>query len=259
MRLFGMFALMGLVIAMARPAAAQDDQWITIKGKVVLAVGEMIPSASEIEVKQDKAHCESKGKLLEEKFQVNAKNRGIKNVVVWIGVDADPKKAPPFPKESIHPKLVKSAEMVEIDQPCCAFTPHVLLARDGQKLVVKNSSPVPHNVNWSSKLNGSGNVSLPAGGKYEFQDTLKADRLPMEVRCNVHPWMNAWVRVFDHPYYTLTDENGDFEIKLAPTGTFRIFYWHEDIGFKDGAEGRAGKVIELKAGGGDMGKVEMKK
>ena len=57
--------------------------------------------------------------------------------------------------------------------------------------------------------------------------------------------MTGYVRVFDHPYFAVTDENGNFEIKNAPAGKFRIVYWHEN-GIRGGAKGRAGDVIEIK-------------
>jgi hypothetical protein len=36
--------------------------------------------------------------------------------------------------------------------------------------------------------------------------------------------MTGYVRIFEHPYYAVTDENGNFEIKNAPVGKFRIVY-----------------------------------
>jgi hypothetical protein len=57
--------------------------------------------------------------------------------------------------------------------------------------------------------------------------------------------MTGYVRVFDHPYYAVTDKDGKFEIKNAPTGDYRIVYWHEN-GFRGGAEGRFGDEITIK-------------
>jgi hypothetical protein len=57
--------------------------------------------------------------------------------------------------------------------------------------------------------------------------------------------MAGYVRIFDHPYYAITDENGNFEIKNAPAGKFRIVFWHEN-GVRGGAKGRFGEPIEIK-------------
>jgi len=259
MRKLGLFALLGLLFALSKPTVSNADEqkWITIKGQIVLADGEMIVARAKIEPSQDKAHCLSKGDLLEERFMVNAKNRGVKNVFVWLGPDTEKKNAP-FAPESINPKLAKTTAPVVVDQPCCMFIDHAVIARAGQDLIIKNSSPVPHNANWASKANGSGNIALPPGGQHKLEVPLVADRLPMEIKCNVHPWMNAWVRVFDHPYAVITDENGNFEMKLAPTGKFRLFVWHEAIGFRDGSKGRTGEVVELKGETMDLGKLQIK-
>jgi hypothetical protein len=68
--------------------------------------------------------------------------------------------------------------------------------------------------------------------------------------------MKAWVRVFDHPYFAITDGDGKFEIKNAPAGDFRLVIWHEGVGWVKG--GKTGTPITIKAGGDtDLGKVEM--
>jgi hypothetical protein len=58
--------------------------------------------------------------------------------------------------------------------------------------------------------------------------------------------MSGYVRIFDHPYYAVTDEDGKFEIKNAPAGKLRIVYWHEAKGLLGGAKGRAGEAVVIK-------------
>ena len=55
------------------------------------------------------------------------------------------------------------------------------------------------------------------------------------------------MRIFDHPYYAVTDEDGKFEIKDAPAGNYRIVYWHENVGFKGGKDGRFGEPVAIPA------------
>ena len=89
----------------------------------------------------------------------------------------------------IHPSLQDVKEKkVTLDQPMCAFVPHCLAIREGQDLEVKNSAPIPHNVNWSGNpiKNPGGNILIPAGGAFVIQN-LKADRFPLMVSCNIHP------------------------------------------------------------------------
>ncbi len=236
---------------------AQDGKFVTIKGQVVLALGQAIPERTKINVTVDQKHCLEKGPLLSEEFIVDKETRGVQNVFVWIG--PDDKLGTPFDQNLIHPSLAKpKSPHVEIDQPCCAFIPRAVAARAGQGLLVKNSAPIVHNVNWASKANGQGNILMPAGGQNLIIPSLKADRLPINIACNVHGWMSAKVRVFDHPYFAVTDEKGNFEIKLVPQGKFRIWFWQESIGFVGGVAGRDGKVIEL-TGDLDLGKIEVTK
>jgi len=77
------------------------------------------------------------------------------------------------------------------------------------------------------------------------------------VSCTIHPWMNGWVRVFNHPYYAVTDEHGNFELKNVPAGQFRVVVWHGSGGFLGGADGRDGQVVIIDAGKTkDLGNLE---
>jgi hypothetical protein len=147
-----------------------------------------------------------------------------------------------------------------MDQPRCAFIPHAVALREGQTLIVKNSSPVTHNVRWEGTplKNPADNQTIVAG-KTVTIDKLKSDRYPVSISCSIHPWMKGVVRVFDSPYYAVTDEEGKFEIKLAPVGKYRLFVWHEGSGWKGGAAGRSGEPIEIKPGDAqDLGKLAIK-
>ena len=147
-----------------------------------------------------------------------------------------------------------------MDQPCCMFEPHVLAMRQGQDLLVKNSAAVAHNIHWVGNplKNPGGNVIVPPGGSYTIKN-LKGDRLPLKMSCDIHPWMGAWLGVFDHPYFAVTDVNGNFEIKGAPAGNYNLIVWHEDVGYRGGKEGRTGTPLDIKAGGvTDLGKLEFK-
>ena len=97
-------------------------------------------------------------------------------------------------------------------------------------------------------MNPGGNVLLPPNTEKEIDD-LKADRFPVSVECNIHPWMNGWVRVFNHPYFAVTDENGGFEFKDAPAGNWQLMIWHGSGGWLGGAKGKNGQPITIKAGG----------
>lgn len=236
------------VFAVSAPLARAQG---TVKGTVVWA-GDKIPARPQLNVNKDQQACLAKGPILGEEVVVDPNSKGMANVFVWITA-ADGGK-PPVPAALAKPKVMQ----VELDQPTCAFEPHALAMREGQTLVAKNTAPVPHNVNWqgSPAKNPGGNKIIPPG-KDEKISNLKADKRPVAVSCNIHPWMKAWIRVFDHPYYAVTDKDGKFEIKEAPAGKFKIWYW-TDTGWKGGSAGSNGEDITIKAGDNDLGKVQWK-
>jgi hypothetical protein len=233
------------VLALAGAGSAADADWATIKGQVVFPADKAIPKRAALNVTQDKDHCLSKGDLLDESVIVNPKNRGIRNVVVFLRPDDKDTKSE-FPKAKIFPDDAKRKPAdVVIDQPCCLFVARVTTARVGDTIVVKNSAPVAHNFFWDSTNNGSYNVTVPKMESWKMPAPLVKENPPIQYKCTIHGWMTGYVRVFDHPYYAVTDEDGKFEIRNAPVGKFRIVFWHEN-GVKGGAAGRFGEPIEIK-------------
>ncbi len=238
-------------------ALATEQQWTTLKGQVVFDGEPPVPQ--EVNVVADQGHCLEKGKLVNETWVVNKTNQGVKNVFVWLASDAATASGRNLP---IHPSLKEPGVLkVEVDQPQCSFIPHVIGVREGQTLVVKNSSPITHNVRWepaNTLKNKSDNQTIASGRTIEIPN-LKQDRLPMSVSCSIHAWMKGCVRIFDSPYFAVTDDDGRFEIKLAPVGKHRLFVWHEGAGWKGGAAGKSGEDIDIKPGNAtDTGPMKIK-
>ena len=245
MRLSFAVCCCALVAALARSDEPKPTpvQWATIKGTVVFPKDKPIPKRMPLNVARNGAACLANGPILDETAIVNPKNRGIKNVVVFLRPAS--KETAAFNKSQIHPEdgKRKPAELT-ITQPCCKFENHVTLARVGDTIVVKNPAAMVHNFFWVSGENGQFNVNVPAMGAWPMPKPLAAESAPIQYKCTVHPWMAGYVRIFDHPYYALSDEDGNFEIKNAPVGPFRIVYWHE-TGLRGGKEGRFGEPIAI--------------
>jgi hypothetical protein len=257
----GLGLALGLAFFVLGYAAADDEKgagWGTIKGRVVFD-GDAIPEPKKIDVNKDAEHCLSKGPLVSDELVVNKKNRGVRWAFVWLVPETG---GPPL---AIHPSLQKIKDkQVELDQPCCMFVPHALAVREGQDLVAKNSAPINHNVHWisASVKNPGDNKIVPAKQSLVIKD-LKADpRYPIVFSCDIHGWMKAYVRVFDHPYFAITDEDGKFEIKLAPAGKYRLISWQESVGFVayDNADNRRNGIgVTIKANGTtDVGDLKLK-
>jgi plastocyanin len=147
---------------------------------------------------------------------VDAATKGVKNVLVYI----------PKPTKINEEARSAAAQVnVEFDQLQCMFKPHVLGVMTGATVVLKNSDPVSHNIN--SKLRNNTFNSVMAQGQSIPQKITVAERTPGPVMCDIHPWMQSYWMVLDSPYFAVTDEKGNFEIKNAPAGTQKVVVWHE--------------------------------
>lgn len=157
---------------------------------------------------------------------VVVKDGKLANVLVYIkdGKTTDGKSITSFAFE------VPATE-VTLDQKGCRYIPHVLGIMAGQKLKVTNSDPTAHNVHPSPKSNKEWNQSQPAGAQPIIQSFSRAE-VVVPVKCNQHPWMKANIGVLRHPLYAVSGENGAFEIKGVPPGTYTVATWHEKYGEK---------------------------
>jgi len=118
---------------------------------------------------------------------------------------------------------------VTIDQKGCRYHPHVFALRIGQKLQIVNDDPTLHNIHALPKNNAEFNTGQPIQNmKTEHVFTAKEVMVPF--KCDVHGWMNAYVGVLDHPYFSVSDKDGKFDIKNLPPGTYTIEAWHEKLG-----------------------------
>jgi hypothetical protein len=72
------------------------------------------------------------------------------------------------------------------------------------------------------------NLALPVKGA---RSKMKVDRAGMIViKCDIHGWMQAFVRVDPHPYHAVSDAEGSFRIGNIPPGNYTLEVWHEKLG-----------------------------
>ena len=254
---FALLAAPGCILLLAPVNAHAQAQWGQLKGKIIFKgpLPKQVPL--NFGANPDKNVCSKDKEAFEENWVVDPKTKGIKDIFVWIR-PVGAAKSDPFPAKSIHPDLAKPAKpTVELDQPCCRFIPHALAVREGQQLIIKNSASIAHNSKWDSSNNGNFNPIIPAMGEFKIPKALVAETSIIVVQCSIHPWMNSRIRIFDNPYYALTDAEGNFEIKNAPVGKFNIFYQHNSNGWVGGVKGRNGYPITIKEGNNDLGTIEM--
>ncbi len=118
-----------------------------------------------------------------------------------------------------------------ITQAGCNYSPHVIGVIVGQTVKFLNPDGTLHNVHFMSRINPEANIAMPDFRK-EMEITFYKPEFMFQIRCDVHPWMQAWMAVMPNPFFAVTGPDGKFEIKNIPAGTYEIEAWHEKLGTK---------------------------
>ena len=134
-----------------------------------------------------------------------------------------------YAKEGVKGAYPPSTQPVVLDQSGCWYKPHVLALQAGQPLEIVNSDATLHNVNAKPTVNQPFNVAQPKQGMKTTKSFAKAE-VGIKFKCNVHPWMNAYAGVVEHPFFGVTDQSGATSIKGLPAGTYVFEAWHEKYG-----------------------------
>lgn len=225
-------AVFGAVLSLAQ--AADVTGTITLKGTP--------PKEKDITPLKDDPNCGPLHTTMPTThFYVVGPNAGLADVVVYI--------------DGIKGKSTgASAPAVILDQKGCEYWPQILAVQTGQKILVKNSDPVLHNVHDLPTVPGNkeeNNAQMP--GSPELPFTFADPEMFLKFKCDVHPWMFAWVSVFDHPYFALSGKDGSFKIANVPPGKYTLVAEHrkagkvtQDIEVKEGAPTQVNLVLEAK-------------
>ncbi|MBI4612580.1 MAG: urate hydroxylase PuuD [Planctomycetes bacterium] len=118
---------------------------------------------------------------------------------------------------------------VEINQVDCVFRPRVSAIQTGQPVAFVNLDDTHHNVHVFSLFNSGFNIDQPARGMRQTW-VFHQPEIAIQVRCDIHPWMAARIAVLDHPFFSVTDEDGTFSLEGLAPGDYEIEAWHEVLG-----------------------------
>jgi plastocyanin len=143
-------------------------------------------------------------------------NGGLANVIIYVSDGLGDRTFQP------------PAQPATIEQKGCLYRPHVVALQTNQKFDVVNSDATTHNIHPMPNYNREWNKTQPHGMPVE--ETFTREEIAIPVKCNVHPWMKGYIAVFKHPYFAITDKDGNFEMKDLPPGTYTIKAWHEKLG-----------------------------
>jgi plastocyanin len=185
----------------------------------ILFDGEQIPPQTPIPIQTDPQVCEKHGHggyFPAEDYVIDPQTRGIRYVIVSLKGDAVRKW-----KDTPRKDFV-------LDNRNCRFEPHVALSTVGSTIEVKNSDDVYH----TTHLYGPGGFQFNPGlrTKGESEKTPLTRPGMYIVKCDRHGWMSAVIRVDDHPFHAVTDEQGRYEIKGIPPGKHQVEVYHEKFG-----------------------------
>jgi hypothetical protein len=188
------------------PESARGDATVSGRVKLVGAAPVMQPIKNQ--------PCHDGAKSIEDETVVVDSDGGLQNVFVYL----------------VGGPMVNGATLspATLDQVDCRYTPHVIGVVTHQPLVVKSSDPTYHNTHYTPKRNPADNFGLRQAG---HQKTVRfASAEIFHVRCDVHPWMSAYIGVFDNELFSISGERGSFSIESVPAGTYALVAWHELYG-----------------------------
>jgi len=164
------------------------------------------------------AFCKNahKGKIGTEDYLIDKESKAVKNVIVYLkdGL-GDAEFEPP-------------AEKKELDQQGCMYIPHVQTIQVGQTLTIKNNDDTLHNIHSFPEKQRPFNFAQPKKGDTR-DEVFKREEI-IKVKCDVHPWMSAYIGVFGNPFNGVTEEDGTVTIEDVPAGKYTFAAWHEELG-----------------------------
>jgi plastocyanin len=202
------FFIVGIAALCA--AAATSVSAATLKGNVRYA-GARVEKKT-VPVTIDQYLC---GKEKEAGDLVLSSTSGIRNVVVSLhGVPAG-SKAP------------ANGAPVKMDQKQCVFVPRVVVVPVGGTVEFLNSDRLLHNVRGSGKENPPFNRAQPHARTISI--VFKSPEI-LRVDCDLHSWMRGWIVVAEHPFYAVTNEEGEFVFENVPPGKYKLQAWQETLG-----------------------------
>jgi len=204
--------LLGAAVVMLATglATSRAASGVTIKGTVVLKG--TAPEPAKLAVTIDQYVC---GKEKNAEDLILSPQRGIRNAVVWL------ENPPPGPTAEAPPPATA------VDQRECMFTPRVVVVAAGGRIDFLNSDRLLHNLHSTPSANPPFNRTQPKGRTIAI--TFPHPEI-VRVSCDLHSWMRGWVVVADHPFYAVTDADGQFALKGLPPGRYTVRVWQERLG-----------------------------
>lgn len=204
----------GLVTVLVWPGAAFAASTITGTATFAGKAPTLRPLAMDADPVCAKKHAKP---VLAEMLVLGSGNT-MGNIIVYVSKGLPAGKTWPAPKTP-----------VVLDQKGCLYVPHAMGIMVGQPYRILNSDGILHNIHTLPKVNASFNRAMPATLKETSTSFAKPEPI-FQIKCDVHPWMSAYIGVFTHPFFSVTSTDGKFTIQGLDAGTYEITAWHERLG-----------------------------
>ena len=193
------------------PLAELQTNWTTlITGRVTLTGTPPVETTIIMDALCGKLHSQP---VTTRRYVVST-NGGLANVLVYI-------------KEGLEGKRFDApAEPAVLAQTGCEFQPYVLGLMANQKLRITNSDEFFHNVDALPQVRANRAFNVSEAARTVIERSFREEEIPVRIKCDVHPWMFAYVCVVKHPFFAVTDGDGNFSISNAPPGNYVLAAYH---------------------------------
>ena len=201
----------------AAPTAPAQSYNTSVSGTISFA-GKP-PAPVDIDTSMDPVCSLAGGKVASEQYVV--KSGKLANVFLYL------KSGAPAAMNAARPVT----QPVVLDQKGCQYIPHVIAVMQGGSVEFRNSDSTMHNIHTMPTVVGNETIDVSQGphGAPQVKQFTHAEVM-MPVRCNNHPWMNAFINVSATPYFAVSDASGHFTISGLPPGDYVLAAVHEKLG-----------------------------